>query len=61
MEERKKPKQKIFTYTVKKNDNLSNIAAAFNTTVNKIMKLNPKIENKDIIHPKQKIKVPDNR
>jgi lysozyme len=61
MEERRKPKQKIVTYTVKKDDNLTNIAQAYNTSVSKIMKLNPSIKNKDVIIPKQKIKIPDNR
>jgi lysozyme len=61
MEERRKPKEKIVTYTVKKGDNLTNIATAYNTTINKILKLNPSITNKDMILPKQKIKVPDNR
>jgi lysozyme len=61
MEERRKPKEKIVTYTVKSNDNLASIAMTYNTSVNKILKLNPAIDNKNVIYPKQKIKVPDNR
>jgi LysM repeat protein len=45
---------------VKSGDNLTVIAKAYNTTVNKILKLNPKIDDQNLIYPKQKIKVPDN-
>lgn len=61
MNERRKPKEKIITYTIKKNDNLTDIAKAYNTSVSKIMKLNSKIDNPNLIYPKQKIKIPDNR
>ena len=37
------------THTVKSGDTLYSIAAKYNTTVSKLMRLNPKIENKDLI------------
>jgi lysozyme len=54
-------KQNIINYTIKSGDNLTNIAKAYHTSIDKIMKLNPKIDNPNLIYAKQKIKVPDNR
>ena len=39
------------------NSTLSGIAKHFNTTVGKLMKLNPKIKNANVIHAGQKIRV----
>ena len=49
---------KTRAYTVKPNDTLAKIAKDFNTTVEKIMELNPNIKNPNIIFPNQKVKVP---
>lgn len=48
--------KKSTIYTVKKGDNLSNIAKKHNTTVNKLVKLN-NIKNPNLIYPGQKIKI----
>lgn len=45
-------------YAVKSGDTLSEIAINANTDVNHLMRLNPKIEDRDLIYPGQKIKVP---
>jgi len=46
------------TYVVKKGDSLSEIAVAHNTTVKKLMALNPSIKSADKIEIGQKIKLP---
>lgn len=43
-------------HTVKKGDNLSTIAKRYNTTVNRLVRLN-NIKNPNLIHPGQKIKI----
>lgn len=45
------------TYTVKKGDTLSGIAKANGTTVDALLKLNPTITNRDLIHIGQVIKL----
>ena len=45
------------TYIVKKNDTLSGIAKANNTTVNESLRLNPDIVNKDLIYVGQEITI----
>lgn len=45
------------TYIVKKNDTLSGIAKANNTTVNELLRLNPDIVNKDLIYVGQEITI----
>ncbi len=42
-------------YCVRRGDTLSAIAAQYGTTVNKIMKDNPQIQNADLIYPGQRI------
>ena len=61
--EGKKPKKvsraatdRITTYTVKSGDTLSEIAARYNTTVQKLVELN-NISNPSLIYPGQKIKI----
>lgn len=49
----------IVYYTVKKGDNLTNIAKKYNTTVNLLVKLN-KIKNPNLIYPNQKLKIDTN-
>lgn len=44
-------------YQVKKGDNLTKIAKKYNTTINKIMRLNPSIENANKIYADQTIRV----
>lgn len=44
-------------YVVKNNDNLTKIAKKYKTSVAAILKLNPSIKNKDLIYPKQKIRI----
>jgi lysozyme len=46
------------TYIVKKGDSLSEIAKAHDTTVKKLMALNPAIKSADKIEIGQKIKLP---
>lgn len=48
-------------YTIKKNDILSNIAKAFNTTTEELMALNPSIKSSSIIKEGQVIRVPTNK
>jgi hypothetical protein len=43
------------TYTVQAGDTLSGIATAHGTTVDALMALNPQIENRDLIHPGDRI------
>lgn len=45
-------------YEVKRGDNLSRIAAAFGTTVNAIMAINPAIKSNYVIYPGQIILIP---
>ncbi|GAB6100523.1 hypothetical protein JCM16358_24020 [Halanaerocella petrolearia] len=47
----------FFYYTVKRKDTLYKIAQRFNTTVDRIAKLN-KLKNRRLIHPGQKLKIP---
>lgn len=49
-------KNKIFTYTVKKGDTLSAIAAKYKTSVSKLVKDNS-IKNPNLIYPGQRIKI----
>lgn len=51
--------EKTANYIVKKGDTLSKIAAMYNTTVNDILSLNPKIRNKNYIYIGQIVTVPD--
>lgn len=44
-------------YVVKNNDNLTKIAKEYKTSVASILALNPSIKNKNLIYPKQKIRV----
>lgn len=44
-------------YQVKKGDNLTKIAKKYNTTINKIMRLNPSIKNANVIYTGQTIRV----
>ncbi|WP_018248286.1 L,D-transpeptidase family protein [Orenia marismortui] len=46
-------------YTVKNGDTLYKIAKNHNTTVNKLLKINKQIKNKNSIYPGQLIKIPD--
>lgn len=46
-------------YVVKKGDSLGKIAAMYNTTVDEILSLNPKIRNKNLIYIGQIVTVPD--
>lgn len=46
------------TYYVKKGDTLRTIAAKFNTTVDAILQVNPKITNQNLIYVGQAIKLP---
>lgn len=48
----------IQTYTVRAGENLTKIAQRQETTVKELLKLNPKITNKDLIRTGQKIYVP---
>jgi GH24 family phage-related lysozyme (muramidase) len=54
-------KDKIITYTIKKGDNLTHIANAYKTSIDKILKLNTTIKNPNVIIIGKKIKIPDNR
>lgn len=56
-----KPVEPVISYVIKKGDTLTDLAIAYNTTINKIMKLNPSITNPSKINAGQKIKLPDNR
>ncbi len=50
---------KYYIYTVKKGDNLTKIAARFETTVDEIYDLNrDKIEDKNLIQPGWKLLIP---
>lgn len=44
-------------YTAKKGDTLGKIAKAKNTTVKKLMTLNPQLKNPDLIYPGQRIRI----
>lgn len=52
------PKPRNNTYVVKAGDNLSIIAEQHKTTLNKLIELNPQIENIDLIYPSQVINLP---
>lgn len=52
----KKPQATATTYTVKRGDTLSGIAAKYKTTVNKLVAAN-KLRNPDVIRVGQKIKI----
>jgi GH24 family phage-related lysozyme (muramidase) len=56
-----KTKVYIVNHKVIKGENLSLIAHAYKTTIERILKVNPTIKNANIIYPNQIIKVPDNR
>jgi GH24 family phage-related lysozyme (muramidase) len=56
-----KPKSYIVNHKVIKGENLTLIAHAYKTTIERILKVNPTIKNANIIYPNQIIKVPDNR
>lgn len=49
------------TYTVKKGDTLSGIAAAQGLTMDEIQELNPQIKNPDLIHVGDEIVIFDER
>lgn len=53
------PSEPTKRYTVRTGDTLSHIAQKFETTVNKLMELNPKIKNKNVIYSGQALQVPD--
>ncbi|EFL36161.1 N-acetylmuramoyl-L-alanine amidase [Streptomyces viridochromogenes DSM 40736] len=44
-------------YTVKRGDNLTKIARMFHVTLDQILEWNPQIENPDLIHPGDRIRV----
>lgn len=46
------------THKVKSGENLSLIASKYKTSVNNLMKINPKIKNKDLIRAGEIIKIP---
>ena len=46
------------TYTVKKGDTLHSIAKKYNTTVSKLMSLNPSIKNANLIYVGQVFVIP---
>ena len=54
----KPQKTLVKNYRIQKGDTLSKIAREFNTTVDKLLRLNPKIKNPDIIYAGDIIKVP---
>ena len=54
-------KQKYYEYTVKHGDTLIRISNHFHTTVEAIMRLNPRIKDKNFIVTGWVLKVPDNR
>ena len=49
---------KALEYVVKPHDTLSKIAEKFGTTVSELLRLNPDIQNPDLIFPDQRIKIP---
>jgi len=53
-----KEKPLLQNYTVRSGESLTKIAQREKTTVKKLMELNPKIKNKDLIYAGQVIKVP---
>jgi GH24 family phage-related lysozyme (muramidase) len=53
-----KPKEHIVKYTIKKGDTLEEIALKHFTKVDRILKLNPSIKNKDVIITGKSIKIP---
>jgi len=55
-----KPKEVIVKYRVHSGDSLSRIALKYKTTVDRLLKLNPTIKNKNLIYAGQIIKVPNN-
>jgi GH24 family phage-related lysozyme (muramidase) len=55
------PKPFIVSHKVKKGENLTLIAHAYKTSIERILKLNTNIKNPNLIHINQIIKVPDNR
>lgn len=55
--EDKPPIQKPKFYVVKPGDNLTRIAMRFGTTVDELMKLNPKIANPNLIYKNQRIRI----
>lgn len=57
--EKPKPVEHIVKYTVKSGDTLSEIALKYKTTVDRLLKLNPSIKNKNLIYVGQVIKVPN--
>jgi GH24 family phage-related lysozyme (muramidase) len=54
-----KPKPKTKNYTIRSGENLTKIAQREDTTVKKIMELNPQIKNKNLVFAGQVIKVPN--
>jgi GH24 family phage-related lysozyme (muramidase) len=52
-----KPKKASLVYTVKSGDTMTGIAIKYNTTVEKIMKLNSNVKDKDKIYRGQKLKI----
>ena len=51
----------IIDYKIVKGDCLSVLAQKFRTSVKRIMELNPKINNENLIFADDIIKIPDNR
>jgi LysM repeat protein len=52
-----KPKLQAMYYIVKKDDNLTKIAAKYHTTIKKIMGLNKSIKDEDKISVGQRIRI----
>lgn len=51
----------MVSYKIQKGDNLTNIAKRFNTSVDKLMQLNPQIKDKNLINTGASLNAPDNR
>jgi LysM repeat protein len=58
---KEKPKEKIIKHTVKTGENLTVISLRYKTSIERIMKLNSIIKNKDLIKIGWVLKIPDNR
>lgn len=47
-------------YTIQKGDNLTKIAEAHNTTVERLWAANPELDHPDLINPSETLKIPEN-